>query len=76
MTTLTRNVKRKTAATYRGREIMIDAGARTCRVREKGRREWLPVPWDAILHLAYKMKAAAARTEKLAAKKARRNGEK
>jgi len=48
---------------------MIDAGSRTCRVREKGRREWLPVPWEAILHLGYKMKAREERAEKLAAKK-------
>lgn len=72
MTTLTRNVLRKTQATHKGREIMMDAGARVLRVREKGRREWLPVPWEAVLHLAYKIKAREEQALKAAQRKAKR----
>lgn len=64
MTELNRDIVRKTRAVHMGREIYIKASPRTLYIREKSQREWMPVPWEAALHVAYKMRVAAEQRQK------------
>lgn len=64
MTRLTRSIRRETAATVRGRAIMIEVSRLAVTVRQKGRRTAYTVPLDAIFDLGAKLAARAARDEK------------
>jgi len=65
MTRLTRDVRRETAATVQGRELMAQLGRYSLTLRQKGRRASYVVPLEAI----YMLGAKIARREADAAKK-------
>jgi hypothetical protein len=71
MTRLTRSVRRETAATVRGRELMVELSRLTLTVRQKGKRVSYTVPLDAIFDLGAKLAARAALAEKRKAKPTR-----
>lgn len=66
MTTLTRNLRRETSASYRGRALMIDAGKYGVAIREKGKRNGYYAPWEAVFTMAAKLQAAQQRRERMA----------
>ena len=59
MTKLTpdRRVKRETSVAERGRSICVELFPFYCGVRLKGQREFVAVPWEAILDLGRKIDA-------------------
>jgi hypothetical protein len=59
-------VKRETSALVRRRALIVDVQPHAAVMREKGRRDRVEVPWDAIYDLGLKLRARAARAEKLA----------
>lgn len=64
MTTLNRTIRRKTAATYRGRNIIIQLEpSGIVRVREKNRRIWYETSIEAIFSMAGKAYADRIRKE-------------
>lgn len=69
MTALTRNVRRETSATHKGRSLMIDAGCHGVTIRQKGRRNGYWVPWEAVFSCGAKLQVIAERREKAARKK-------
>lgn len=64
MTQLTKPVRRETAATTRGRALIVELHPGYMTLREKGRRFKVSVEYGAVLHLAYKQLAAAKLAEK------------
>lgn len=64
MTRLTRSIRRETAATVRGRAIMIEVSRLSITVRQKGKRIGYTVPLDAVFDLGAKLAARLARDEK------------
>jgi hypothetical protein len=59
-------VRRETSTTYRRRALIVDLTAYAAVVREKGRRDRVTVPWDAVYDLGLKLLAR----ERMAARKA------
>lgn len=74
----TRPVRFETDSTFRERghhrAILVECSPRFVTVRLKGTRSRYHVEWDAVMSLALKQAAAAARREKLAAKDAKKKG--
>lgn len=64
MTQLTKPVRRETAATTRGRSLIVELHPGYMTLREKGRRFKMSVEYGAVLHLAYKQLAAQRLAEK------------
>lgn len=56
--------RRETAASYRGRAIMLELEPCSIRLREKGRREWFTLPFEAAYDLAMKLEARRKLEEK------------
>ena len=64
-----RPTRRETAATHKGRPLMVALHPRYMEIREKGRRDVLSVDYDAIFHLAMKLRWRQEQAER----KERRN---
>ena len=69
MTAITRPVRRETAATYRGRPLIVEIHAGYLSLRAKGKRTSVTVAYGAVLDLGYKLLARQAAQEKAARKK-------
>ena len=70
MTILRKPVKRETAATYRGRNIIIQLEPPSIvRLREKGRRVWYETTVQSIFSLAAKQHAERLQRERLEKKR-------
>ena len=68
-------LKRETAATVKGRPLIITLYPGYLTLRERGRRHSVSVEYRAVLDLGYKMLARAAAAEKAERRKgARRAG--
>lgn len=65
-------VKRETSTLYRRRALLVELTAHAAIIREKGRRDRVTVPWDAIYDLGLKLRAREARAEKIAVRKGKR----
>jgi hypothetical protein len=63
---LTKRVKRETACTERLRPIVVELYPLYCGMRVKGKREFYPVPWDAVLALGRRIAAREKLARKLA----------
>ena len=63
-------VTRETNAMYRSRPLIVTVAARLLVIREKGRRDRIEVPIDAVYDLGMKIRARALAREK-AERKAR-----
>ncbi len=80
MTGLTRRVVRETNvpdSTRGGRRplvVCLEEGGRLLRIKPKGLRSWYEVDYAAVYILAVRLRAAAIRAEKKAAKAARKAG--
>jgi len=67
---MTRLATRKTQlrfeadAVVRGRALICEPTPYLCRLREKGRRTWCEVSWEAVYWLAAKIAAEARRKER------------
>ena len=61
---LTSPVKRETSTLSRRRPLIVELTAHAAIIREKGRRDRVTVPWDAVLDLGYKLRARQERAEK------------
>jgi hypothetical protein len=57
-------VKRETSAHVRRRALIVEVQQHCAVMREKGRRDRVAVPWDAIYDLGLKLRARAAAAEK------------
>ena len=71
MTTLTRPVKRETAARYRGRPLIVEIYPGFIVLREKKTRRAVTVTYETVLELGYKLLARQKQAEKVQEK---RNG--
>ena len=63
---ITSPVKRETSTLYRRRALIVELTAHSAIVREKGRRDRVIVPWEAVYDLGMKLRARAAAAEKKA----------
>jgi hypothetical protein len=50
-------VKRETSASYRRRALIVEVTAHAAVIREKGRRDRVVCPWDAIYQMGMKLRA-------------------
>lgn len=57
-------VRRETSVSYRRRMLIVELTAHAAVIREKGRRDRVMVPWDAVYDLGMKLRARAAKAEK------------
>lgn len=57
-------VRRETATVYRRRALMVELTAHAAIIREKGRRDRVTVPWDAVYECGLKLRARKLREEK------------
>jgi hypothetical protein len=64
-------VTRETSARYKKRPLIVTVEGYVITMREKGRRDRVEVPIDAIYDLGLKMRARSLRVEKLLGKKGR-----
>jgi len=64
MTRLTRSVRRETAATIQGRELMVELSRYSITIRQKGRREGYTVPLEAAYMLGARLKRRELDAEK------------
>ena len=63
-------VRRETSTLYRRRALIVELTAHAAIIREKGRRDRVTVPWDAVYDLGLKLRAR----ELKAMKEKRRKG--
>jgi hypothetical protein len=68
MTPATKTI-RETAARYRGRALIVEVNPHVITCREKGRRDRVDIPYEAIYELGLKLRYRQQQAEK---KKARR----
>jgi len=66
-----KSVKRETAATYRGRAVIIELHPRHAILRLKGSRERVEIDYLTVLETAWKRRYLASQAEKWAARKRR-----
>ena len=69
---LTSPVKRETAVSYRRRALIVELTAHAAVIREKGRRDRVVCPWDAIYQMGMKLRARETAAERKAEKKGRK----
>lgn len=78
MTTFDRPVTRITSCidgTRGGRRpLVVRCEPKLCRIRAKGRRNWLAVDWNSIFSLAARMEMLRIKAEKKAAREERKKG--
>ena len=67
-------IRAEPSANVRGRALIIELGAYTVRLREKGRRHWLEASWEGIYMLAAKAAALKARQERKTNRRMSRTG--
>lgn len=65
-------VRRETSTLVRRRALIVELTAHAAIIREKGRRDRVTVPWDAVYDLGLKLRARAALAEQRAQKEARK----
>ena len=66
MTTLSKRktkVQFTTSATYRGKELVVEAMPFYLTIRQKGARQSFPVPWDVIFEVGAKIEARTKREQ-------------
>ena len=66
---LTNQVTRETCSYYRRRSLVVRLHSRHLEIREKGRRDAVPVDYVAIYELALKLRHRREKAEKAAARK-------
>lgn len=59
-------VCRETSTVVRRRALIVELTAHSAIIREKGRRDRVTVPWDAVYDLGMKLRAREKRAERLA----------
>lgn len=78
MTNTTKPVKRETFSSVRARgvsrAIVVELNTTYLRIKPKGTRLWFTATYDQIYNIGARNAAEAARTERAAARKARKGG--
>lgn len=74
MTLLTKPVRRVTAATYRGRPLVVQLHPRHLEIREQRRRDVLSVDYASIYEFAMKIRFKRLQAEKKASGSGRKRG--
>lgn len=66
-----KRVRRETDASHRWRPLVVEIGATTMRIRQKGRRHFFEVDYESVFSLAAKKEAQRIREEKKQKRKLR-----
>lgn len=75
MTTVTRPVRRETAACYRGRPLVVELHPGYLELREKGKRQAVTLDYHTALEVGYKLLARQSQIDIPAAGRRRNRGQ-